>query len=138
MVCLLGGRLNGHGALLLGSADAGALGIVARDHAHTFATMANIAERPGMEINFVRSLQLRWLPFQGHRASRRRARSSLEFVGLVARYSPSLLADRFRAMVVMHVTNELPIISPAYDVGATESGLRKQYKAYFELIQPKD
>src|SRR5215472_11558691 len=88
MVCLLGGRLNGHGALLLGSADAGALGIVARDHAHTFATMANIAERPGMEINFVRSLQLRWLPFQGHRASRRRARSSLEFVGLVARYSP--------------------------------------------------
>jgi len=53
MVCLLGGPLNGHGTFLVGSADAGALGIVARDHAHTFATMANIAARPGMEINFV-------------------------------------------------------------------------------------
>jgi len=53
MVCLLGGPLNGHGALLVGSADAGALGIVARDHAHTFANLANIATRPGMEINFV-------------------------------------------------------------------------------------
>jgi hypothetical protein len=40
-------------------------------------------------------------------------KGALEFVGLVARYSPSLLADRYRAMVVMHVTNELPIISPA-------------------------
>ena len=76
--------------------------------------------------------------FKAPRASCRRARSSLEFVGLVARCSPSLLADRFRSMVVMHVTNELPIISPAYDVGATESGLRKQYKAYFKLIQPED
>jgi hypothetical protein len=51
MVCLLG-PLNGHGAFLVGSADAGALGTVARDHAHTFATMANIAARPGIEINF--------------------------------------------------------------------------------------
>ena len=72
------------------------------------------------------------------RASCRRARSSLEFLGLEAHYSPPLLADRYRAMVVMHVTNELPIISPAYDVGATESGLRKQYKAFFELIRPED
>jgi hypothetical protein len=109
MVCLLGGPLDGHGAFLVGSADAGALGILARDHAHTFATMANIAARPGM---LRRSLQLQWLPLQGHRASFV-PKGALEFVGLVGRYSPSLLADRYRAMVVMHVTNELPIISPA-------------------------
>src|SRR5262245_15977871 len=53
MVCLLGGPLNGHGAILVGSTDAGPLGILARDHAHPFATIANIAARPGMEINVV-------------------------------------------------------------------------------------
>jgi hypothetical protein len=47
MVCLLGGLLDGQGALLVGPTDAGALGILARDHAHTFAIMANIAARSG-------------------------------------------------------------------------------------------
>jgi len=41
MVCLLAGPLEGHGAFLVGSAGTRAL-IVARYHAHTFATMANI------------------------------------------------------------------------------------------------
>jgi hypothetical protein len=88
---------------------------VARDHAHTFATMANIAARPGMEINFVDPFSCNAYRFKG--TARIVPKGALEFVGLVARYSPSLLADRHRAMVVLHVTNELPIISPANDVG---------------------
>jgi hypothetical protein len=67
------------------SVDAGALGIVARDHAHTFS------------------------PWPISRCDP--VYSSLEFVGLVARYSSSLLADRYRARVAMHVRDELPIIS---------------------------
>jgi len=91
-----------------------------------------------MEINFADPFSCNGYRFKGTARIVPRSRSLLEFVGLVARYSPFLLADRYRAMVVMHVTNEMPIIAPAYDIGATASGLRKQYKAYFELIQPKD
>jgi len=137
-VFLLGGPLNGHGAILVGSANAGALGIVARDHAHTFATMANTAARPGMESNFVD-------PFSCNGYRFKSTACIVPKGALVARVRrpggalfTSFLADRYRATVVMHVTNEWPIISPAYAVGATESGLRKQYKAYFEFIQPKD
>ena len=89
-----------------------------------------------MEIKFVDPFGCNGYCFKGTaRIVPKGARSSLEFVGLVARNSPPLLADRYRAMVVMHVTNELPTISPAYDVGATESGLRKPD---FELIQLVD
>jgi hypothetical protein len=49
-----------------------------------------------------------------------------------------LLADVYRAFVVMRVTKAAPLISPAYDAGATEAGLRKQFRAYFDSIQPKD
>ena len=40
--------------------------IVARDHAHTFATMANIAARPGMEINFVDPFSCNGYRFKGN------------------------------------------------------------------------
>jgi hypothetical protein len=38
----------------------------------------------------------------------------------------------------MQVEKAAPLISPAYDVGATEEELRRTYRAYFESIQPKD
>src|ERR1700736_4592672 len=51
MACLLGCPLYGHGAFLVGSADAGVLRIQARDHAHTVATMTNIAViRPAQTV----------------------------------------------------------------------------------------
>jgi len=56
---------------------------------------------------------------------------------LIARYPASMLSDRYRAFVVLQVTAAAPLISPAYDAGATEPALRKQYRAYFDSIQPK-
>jgi hypothetical protein len=97
--------------------------------------MANIAARPGMEINFVDRFSCNGYRFKG--TARIGPKAALDFVDLSGA-NPSLLADRYRPMVVMYVTNELPIITPAYDAGATLSCLRKPYKAYFQLIQPND
>jgi len=100
------------------------------------ATMANLARNPALEINFVDPFNRKGYRFKG--TARIVAKGTPEFATLVARYPASLLADRYRAFVVMHVDKAAALISPAYDAGATEAGLRKQYRAYFESIQPKD
>jgi predicted pyridoxine 5'-phosphate oxidase superfamily flavin-nucleotide-binding protein len=98
-------------------------------------TMANIARNPAMEINFVDPFVRKGYRFKG--TARIAAKATPEFASLVARYPASLLVDRYRAFVVMKVTRAVPLISPAYDAGATEPELRQQYRAYFESIQPK-
>ena len=65
----------------LARTDADALGIVARDHAHIFATLANIAARPGMEINFVDPFSSNGYRFKGTARICLRARSSFESLG---------------------------------------------------------
>jgi predicted pyridoxine 5'-phosphate oxidase superfamily flavin-nucleotide-binding protein len=98
-------------------------------------TMANIARNPAMEINFVDPFSRKGYRFKG--TARVVAKGTKEFGTLVARYPASLLADRYRAFVVLHVEKAAPLVSPAYDAGATEAGLRAQFRAYFESIQPK-
>jgi predicted pyridoxine 5'-phosphate oxidase superfamily flavin-nucleotide-binding protein len=98
-------------------------------------TMANIARNPAMEINFVDQFSRTGYRFKGR--ARVVAKGTPEFATLAARYSASLLVERYRAMVVLHVTKAAPLISPAYDAGATEPELRRQFRAYFESIQPK-
>lgn len=98
-------------------------------------TMANIARRPAMEINFVDPFSRKGYRFKG--TARLVAKDSKEFAELIKRYPASLLADRYKAFVVMRVTKAAALISPAYDAGATEPELRKTYRAYFESIQPK-
>jgi predicted pyridoxine 5'-phosphate oxidase superfamily flavin-nucleotide-binding protein len=97
-------------------------------------TMANIERNPAMEINFVDPFNRKGYRFKG--TARTVTKDSPEFAVLITRYPSSLLADRYRAFVVMRVSKAAPLISPAYDAGATEAGLRKQFRAYFESIQP--
>ena len=98
-------------------------------------TMANLAARPTMEINFVDPFVRKGYRFKG--TARVVAKGTPEFATLLARYPAGLLPERYRAFVVLHVARAAPLISPAYDAGATEAGLRQQYRAYFDSIQPK-
>ncbi len=98
-------------------------------------TMANIAGRPAMEINFVDPFSRKGYRFKG--TARIVAKDTPEFATLIARYPASLLTERYRAFVVMKVEKAAPLVSPAYDAGSTEPALREHYLAYFESIQPK-
>lgn len=98
-------------------------------------TLANIARQPVTEVNFVDPFARKGYRFKG--TARVVAKGTPEFASLVGRYPASLLVDRYRAFVVMKVTAAAPLISPAYDAGATERALRQQYRTYFESIQPK-
>src|SRR5437899_9112293 len=95
-------------------------------------TMANIARNPAMEINFVDPFNRKGYRFKG--TARVVPKGTPEFGMLVARYPTSLLSDRYRAFVVLRVTTAAPLISPAYDAGAKEPALRRQYRAYFDSI----
>ena len=99
------------------------------------ATIANLGRNPAMEINFVDPFSRKGYRFKG--TARVVAKGTKEFETLIARYPASMLSDRYRAFVVLQVTAAAPLISPAYDAGATEPALRKQYRAYFDSIQPK-
>jgi predicted pyridoxine 5'-phosphate oxidase superfamily flavin-nucleotide-binding protein len=100
------------------------------------ATMANIARNPAMEINFVDPFSRKGYRFKG--TARVVTKDVPEFAALLARYSASLLPAMYRAFVVLQVAKAAPLISPAYDAGATEAELRQRYSAYFSSIQPKD
>src|SRR5689334_7030528 len=98
-------------------------------------TMANLAARPAMEINFVDPFVRKGYRSKG--TARVVPKGTPEFATLLARYPAALVPEAYRAFVVLHVTRAAALISPAYDAGATEAGLRQQFRAYFDSIQPK-
>ncbi len=100
------------------------------------ATIANLGLNPRMKINFVDFFSRTGYRFKGE--ARVVPRGTPEFTELFARFPKSKLGDRYRAIVVMRVTKITPLVSPAYDIGATEQELRRTYRAYFESIQPKE
>ena len=48
----------------------------------------------------------------------------------------SALTHRIRDIVTISVTRALPLTSPAYDDGKTETELRRQWTARFRALQP--
>jgi predicted pyridoxine 5'-phosphate oxidase superfamily flavin-nucleotide-binding protein len=98
-------------------------------------TMANLARSPALEINFVDPFSRKGYRFRG--TARIVDKGAPEFGKLVERYPGSMLSHLYKAFVVVKVSKAAPLVSPAYDAGATESALRKQYRDYFESIQPR-
>ena len=99
------------------------------------ATIANLGRNPAMEINFVDPFSRTGYRFKG--AAKVFPRGSSEFTKLSTHYDTSMLVDKQRAIVVLKVEKAAPLVSPAYDIGATEAELRRTYWSYFESIQPK-
>ena len=100
------------------------------------ATIANLAGNPGMEINFVDPFSRAGYRFKGTAAVV--PRGTPEFGPLIAHFAHfGGLGESIRAVVVLTVTKAAPLTSPAYDAGATEAQLRRDWRAYFESIQPK-
>jgi predicted pyridoxine 5'-phosphate oxidase superfamily flavin-nucleotide-binding protein len=100
------------------------------------ATMANIAARPAMEINFVDPFARKGYRFKG--TARIVPRGTPEFETILRdHYAGAPVPERYRAFVVLHVTKAAPLISPAYDSGSTEPELRRSFRTYFDSIQPK-
>ena len=97
-------------------------------------TVKNLVNRPTMEVNFVD-------PFarKGFRAKGRATfvpRGAREFDELLPRFAQwRELTDKFNGIVKLRVERAVPVISPAYDMGANETELREAWRAYYSGLQ---
>jgi uncharacterized protein len=102
-------------------------------HIRSPGTMANIAKRPTIEVNF--------LDVRARKAVRLRGRARM-FSRSAPEFSPLFAAlegwkgytELMKAVVRVDIETASLILSPAYDIGHTEAQLREQYKAKFTSL----
>ncbi|MGE0681889.1 MAG: pyridoxamine 5'-phosphate oxidase family protein [Candidatus Binatia bacterium] len=94
-------------------------------------TIANLITRPTAEINVVDPIARKGFRFKGNC---RVYSEGAEFEELVAFLRAKGAKSRLRSVIVMTVERAYPLVSPAYDSGATEPEVRQwQMKRLQEL-----
>ena len=96
-------------------------------------TIRNLRANPRVEVNFVDPFVRKGYRFAGTAVVVERGDSA--FDALLGQFRGAL-APRMRAIVAITVTRALPLTSPAYDDGRTESELRRAWTARFRKLQP--
>ncbi len=96
-------------------------------------TLANLHDNPQTEVNFIDPFVRKGYRFAG--TARIIERGTVDFDGLRSHFRGAL-ADRIRAIVTITVTRALPLTSPAYDDGTTESELRRAWTTRYRNLQP--
>lgn len=99
-------------------------------------TVRNLGERPTMEINFVDPFARKGFRARGEATYL--ARGTPEFDALFPRFAQwGELTERMNGIVKLRVERAVPLVSPAYDVGADENDLRKTWLKHFTELQPQ-
>ena len=92
------------------------------------ARCAIFRANPAIEVNFVDPFVRKGYRFAGAaKIVQRGAAGFEEVIGAFGDYGD--LVERMRAVVTIAVAKALPIVSPAYDRGASEAELRRQWTA---------
>jgi uncharacterized protein len=100
-------------------------------------TLRNLKANPAIEVNFVDPFVRKGYRFAGTARIVERGAAGFEsLIGAFGDYGD--LVGRMRAVVAIAVARALPVISPAYDRGASESELRRQWTARFRRLQPNE
>jgi uncharacterized protein len=97
-------------------------------------TIANVRVNPRVEVNVVDPIARKGYRFKGA--------AEVHAEGPVFERGMRLYAERgvrsaIRAIVVVHVTRALPMISPAYDTGRTEADVRAQWERYYAEVRAR-
>ena len=95
-------------------------------------SVANIRENPAVEVNVVDPILRQGYRFKGNAAA---LSSGPTFDKVVAFYRRRGVRSPIRHVVLVKVERALPLISPAYDSGATEAEIRAQWKGYWSSIE---
>ena len=92
-------------------------------------TIANLQRNPAVEINVVDPLLRKGYRFKG---TARVLDEGPEFESAVDFFRQRGVTSPIRHVVMIRVTRALPVTSPAYDSGATESAIRARWSAFYE------
>ena len=99
-------------------------------------TMANLAHDPRVELNMVDVFSRKGARFRGTATFHATGSELADAMKprWIELFGAELMA-RSSGMVVIDVTLAKPLTTPAYDIGATEQGLREDYLARFTAMQ---
>ncbi len=95
-------------------------------------SVANLRENPTIEVNVVDPLVRKGYRFKG---DAKVLSSGPTFDEVVAFYRKRGVRSAIRHIVLIRVARALPLISPAYDSGATEAEIRAQWERYWSSTQ---
>lgn len=97
-------------------------------------TMRNLAANPAIELNIVNPFSRRGYRFKGTAAIHRDDDLHRAVCDRMRGGTASLqrLADQVRAVALVKVEQALPLISPGYWNGATESEMRQEWETYWQ------
>jgi uncharacterized protein len=91
-------------------------------------TMRNLASNPAVEVNVVDPIVRKGYRFRGTARVVSEGDELAQILDWYARERGSA-TDRVRAAVLIHVSEAAPLISPAYDRGATEEEVVAHWRA---------
>ena len=95
-------------------------------------TMENLAHNPALEINVVDPIRRKGYRFKGQA---RIVAQSDELAALIAWYRQQGVNSKIRAVVIVEVTRAAPLISPAYDSGASEDEVSRRWDTYYRSLR---
>lgn len=94
-------------------------------------TTANLRHNPAIEVNVVDPLVRKGYRFKG---SATVLTEGSQFEQLLAFYRQRGTANPIQAIVLIKVERALPLISPAYDLGATEEEVRQRWLQHWTAL----
>ena len=94
-------------------------------------TIKNLQRNAALEVNVVDPLTRKGFRFKGTGEVVKEGRL---FDDVVAFYRARGVKGTIRHVVLVHVTQAVPLISPAYDSGATEAQVRASWEEYWRSV----
>ncbi len=95
-------------------------------------SVANIRQNPTVEVNVVDPIVRKGYRFKGDAEV---LSSGSTFDDVVAFYRKRGVSSPIRHIVLVQVERAVPLVSPAYDSGATEAEVRARWERYWSPMQ---
>ncbi|MEP7291325.1 MAG: pyridoxamine 5'-phosphate oxidase family protein [Chloroflexota bacterium] len=96
-------------------------------------TIANLQQNPAIEINVVDPELRKGYRFKGTAIV---LTEGSRFEEIVAFYRQRGSQNPIHSVVLVKVERALPLVSPAYDLGATEDEIRERWRRYRDSLHP--
>src|SRR5262245_20478602 len=99
-------------------------------------TVANIESNPNVEVNVVDPIVRKGYRFKGHAVVYTSGDAFEEALAVFRERGFTTKRERIRSMVVIEVTDAAPLISPAYDDGASEDVIAERWLQRVTELHP--
>jgi uncharacterized protein len=99
-------------------------------------TVANLAQNPNIEVNVVDPIVRKGYRFKGTAVAYTDGPMYEQGIAVLRERGSTTPRERIRSIVVIEVTDAAPVLSPAYDTGATEAGLAERWLQHHTELHP--